>query len=673
MPNYFLLPAVTLTAILLPALVYLYLHLKRLRPLLWFFGLLFALIRLVQQFPGPNWDLSNSVLHPVSAAIGQSAAQISAALFLTALSPLGFRIGKARIYYAIPFSIPLVGYALLLNLGFSGRHPSGLPLLLFPVLGGLSLLVGAFWGYSKGTMPTWLGLTLCVVLGGIALSLCLTSGAQWTLVFTQCALNFVAALLIFFVFKRVSPGTVLTSAGLFATIFQLAGLNRFSQPFPYLVLPFNRIAIFGFLLIAIGAIVLELESDLATQTAAQQRDREARDELAAYTRLTMSRRRLDDFDRQANQLCQTIVTNSRFAQAAILFLQNTGQYRLAGAAGLDEATFGAFEAVAGRIAPADFLAPGTASPAVPDSQTFHINMGPWLLPGDDLKRLGMTAALATPIYGRGTTEGAIILASPRNPRQPISAEDLRPVEVLAARIQAARDQTVMLEKLIDAEKFAGLGQLANNVSRQLNNPLTVVLGYAALLNESPDIGPQNRRAVDAILNEARNMRQTLESLARMSRTQNEHFAAISVTELLTDMEQLHRSEFVHRGIDFRLHIAPGLPRVLGNSQQVRQAVLYCLQFAIETVENMDSEEERTVRMEATSEGDYVRIRISHSGPGFLNPTRAFESFVPAQAAGETAGLGLSLCATILRENNGRISAENNETRGAAIVLELQAA
>ncbi len=673
MPNYYLLPAVALTAILLPALLYLYLHLKRLRPLLWFFGLIFALIGLVQQFPGPTWDLSNSHAHPLSAALGQSAAQISATLFLWALSPLVFRIGRARIPYAIPFAIPLIAYALLLHLGFAGRQPGGLPFLLFPSLGALSLLVGAFWGYSKGSMPTWLGLSLCVVLGGVALSLCVTAGGGWPLIFTQCALNFVAALLVFFAFKRFSPGTVLLSAGLLATVFQLAGLARFATVYPELVLPFNRVAVLGFVVVAIGAVVLELEDDLVALTAAQKRERQSRDELAAYTRLTMSRRRLEDFDRQANQLCQTIVTNSRFAQAAILLLQNTGQYRLAGAAGFDEATFSAFEALASRIAPADFLAPGTVSPAVQDSQTFHLNMGPWLLPGDDLKRLGMTAALATPMYGRGSTEGAIILASPRDPSEPIRPEDLRPVEVLSARIQAARGQSMMLEKLIDAEKFAGLGQLANNVTRQLNNPLTVVLGYASLLNEAPDISPQNRRAVDAILNEARAMRQTLESLARMSRSQNEHFSAISVSELLTDMEQLHRSEFVHRGIDFRLHIAPGLPRVLGNSQQVRQAVLYCLQFAIETVESMDSAEERTVRMEATSEGDYVRIRISHTGPGFLNPTRAFESFVPAQAVAETAGLGLSLCATILRENNGRISAENSEPRGAAIILELQAA
>jgi len=65
--------------------------------------------------------------------------------------------------------------------------------------------------------------------------------------------------------------------------------------------------------------------------------------------------------------------------------------------------------------------------------------------------------------------------------------------------------------------------------------------------------------------------------------------------------------------------------------------------------------------------------VAHTGPGFPNPASAFDPFVSAQADRETAGLGLSLCATILRDNNGRASAVNLEPRGAAIILELRAA
>jgi C4-dicarboxylate-specific signal transduction histidine kinase len=84
-------------------------------------------------------------------------------------------------------------------------------------------------------------------------------------------------------------------------------------------------------------------------------------------------------------------------------------------------------------------------------------------------------------------------------------------------------------------------------------------------------------------------------------------------------------------------------------------------------------EDKTVRLEATEEGSKVQILVAHSGPGFLHPESAFDPFVQVHASGETPGLGLSLCATLLRDNNGHASAVNLDPRGAAIILELQAA
>src|ERR1700677_4056252 len=247
----------------------------------------------------------------------------------------------------------------------------------------------------------------------------------------------------------------------------------------------------------------------------------------------------------------------------------------------------------------------------------------------------------------------------RQREEPLRADDLLPIEMLTERLQATRSQTMMLEKLIDSEKFAGLGQLAGNVTQQLNNPLTVILGYASLLEETSFLDPQERKGIEAILTEARRMRDTLESLTRISRPQNGSYTAVSVSEMLTDMEHLHRSEFLRRSIEFRLTVAPGLPRVLCHAQQLRQAVLHCLQYAIEASEGQSPGESdegaKTIRLEENAEGNMVRILVAHSGPGFLHPDRAFDPFVPAQATGETAGLGLILCATILRDHNGRAS------------------
>jgi C4-dicarboxylate-specific signal transduction histidine kinase len=106
---------------------------------------------------------------------------------------------------------------------------------------------------------------------------------------------------------------------------------------------------------------------------------------------------------------------------------------------------------------------------------------------------------------------------------------------------------------------------------------------------------------------------------------------------------------------------------------VRQAVLYCLQFAMDAVDKLDASE-KTVRLEANADSNQVQILVAHTGSPFPFPARAFDPFVPEPAAAESStSLGLSMCATILRENNGRASAVNFEPRGAGILLELQAA
>jgi signal transduction histidine kinase len=698
MPDYYQVPALVLIALLLPAFGYLYLRFRDARTLLWFLGFLFAMVRMLLVYRVGPWFFFDRH-NPWLSAVGQTSIQISATLFLASLSPLKFRVGRFSVLYVIPFTIPLVVYAILVEGVFHGVAPTGALFWIFPSLGAVSLVVGFFWAVAKGSMPRWLGAAVCFALGGAGLWACFALGGAAPLSFVECANHFLTALLLIAVFRRVSPGVILGTVGF--TAWSLTMLEAIPSIGMNLAIDTGliRIIVMGKVVAALGLILIALEDQVVLNQAGQERERRARRELEAYTDLILSRRRVEDFDRQATEICETVTSHSRFAQAALL-LQLGGRYRVAGAAGLDAAIVTALDELAARIPVEGFLEPDSAPSAVEHSHTLKLDFDPWLRPGDDLKRLRFSSVLAVPMAGRSATEGALLLAGMRNAparsvegnlsggresggresggrEEPLRADDLLPIEMLTARLQATRSQTIMLEKLIDSEKFAGLGQLAGNVTQQLNNPLTVILGYASLLEETSFLDSQERKGIESILAEARRMRATLESLTRISRPQSGQFTAVSVAEMLTDMEQLHRSEFLRRSIEFRLSIAPGLPRVLCHAQQLRQAVLHCLQFAIEAVESQspgeNDEGTKTIRLEATAEGNMVQILIAHSGPGFLHPDRAFDPFVPAQATGETAGLGLSLCSTIMRDHNGRASAINLEPRGAAILLELQAA
>jgi two-component system NtrC family sensor kinase len=681
MPDLYHFPALILTALLLPAFGYLYLRFRDARSLLWFLGFSFSIVAMVLLYAMDGNPGSGS---PWLVVAGQIFIQLSAAMFLGSLSPLRFRVGRFQILFVVPYAAFLVLYAILLYGNFGGVQPGGRLFLIFPALVAMSFGVGVFWGMTKGTVPIWVGVSFSAVLGTFSILVCCLQGVGAGLTFVECINVQMTVVLLVFVFRRFSPGVFLSVLGFLA--WSLAGLRIFHL-FAFhgpADLNLMRVIVMGKVVAAIGMIMLVLEDELKSNKVAQERERSARRQLEAYANLMLTRRRVEDFDRQGTEVCDTVVNNSRFTQAALL-LENGGRYRLAGSAGLEVAIARPLGKLANRIPVEGFLVPGSSPLAVANSKTVRLDLTPWLVPGDDLERLRFTSVLAVPMVGRSGVDGVLLLKGmraedgrvidPAADAPPL--DDLLPIEMLVARLQATRSQTMLFEKLIDSERFAGLGQLAGNVTQQLNSPLTVILGYASLLQESAALESNDLKAVDSIVIEARSIRSTLESLSRVSHARSDQPAAISVSELLSDMEQLYRPEFLQRSIEFQVNVAPGMPRILCGAQQLRQALLHCLQYAIGAVdrESPDSapRESRSIRLEAAREGSLVHISITHSGPGFLNPERAFDPFVPARAGGETAGMGLSLCATLLRDQNGRASAVNLMPRGAAIILELQAA
>jgi signal transduction histidine kinase len=674
MPDYYHVPALVLITLFLPAFGCLYLRFRDTRTLLWFLGFLCSMAAMVLQYPPEVWGLSAGQIR-WAMALGQTAALSGSAMFLASLSPSCFSISGRRIFYVVPYTLPMV----LLSIFYFGIFQEHLPVSLrfMPlVLGAVSYAVAVWWSMGKGCLPFALSFSVNVIAGGLCFWVYWTQGTVWALNCIECGNLLVAALMIVFAFRRFSPGVVLSMVGFLAWAMLALEIFPAVTGNPVVLLYLIRIIVLGKVVAAVGMIVLALEDELNFNQVARERERRARSELVAYSGLILARRRVEDFDRLGNEICAAVVANSRFAQAALV-LERGGGYQLAGAAGLDGAAVRALDQLIGRIPLARSL--NSARVAVEHSQTLRLDLEPWLVPGDDLKQMRLTSMLAVPMAGGTTVEGALLLTGMRSlyktsQYNELRPDDLLPLEMLAARLQASRNQVQLFEKLIDSEKFAGLGQLASNVTQQLNNPLTVILGYASLIGQTAVLDSRDRKGVEAILSEARRMRETLETLSRVSHMRSDQLSSVSISELLADMEQLYRVEFLQRAIEFRLNLAPHLPRILCNAQQLRQAVLHSLQFSLTAVEKQSGagDNQRWIRLEATSEGGLVQIMIAHSGDGFEHPEQAFDPFVSASSAGEKASLGLSLCATILRDNNGQASAVNLEPRGAAILLELHA-
>jgi signal transduction histidine kinase len=678
MVEHYQIPAFVLTLLLLPSLVYLAARFRDRRTLLWFFGFLLALVRMAQHYNSlVFWNFSNEHQHPWLAVLGMVAIQAGAVLFVMSLAPAHVYIGRFRLSLSLLFLLPVVIYVVIYEGVLGQQKPYGSYVFVLPALAACSSAVALVWALTlkeRRRLPGAVVPMVCGFMIARAAFIYMHFGAGTLLVFSECAAHFMTALLLILLGRRFSPSIILGALGFVAWSLSLTIHYPFIAPHPELVLAINRCVVMGKVAAALGLILLALEDQLAMNRTAAERERRARREMEAYSTLAFSRRRVEEFDLDAGRICQEVANNSRFAQAAMLWQQPSGAYRINGSVGLDRATIAALDALARRIPADGFLAPGANPLAVEGAQTVELDLEPLLIPGDDLRRLYFTSVMAVPMRGPSGAEGALLLAGMRR-GEPLSADDLLPVELLTARLQAVRGVTQMQEQLIDAEKFAVVGQLAGSVSQQLHNPLTVILGYASLLADSKHLDLSERKGMEAILSGARTMRSTLESLQRVVRPPGAQLAAVSVTELLTDMERLYRPEFQRRSIEFRFNVAADLPRVMCQPQPLRQVVLHSLQFAIAAVES-STKNGRSVRLEATAEGSQVQILVAHSGASFEDPARAFDPFADMRPVlgevGDAASMGLSLCASILKENNGRASAVNLDPHGAAILLELQA-
>ena len=315
MPDYYHLPALMLTALLLPAFGYLYLRFRDARSLLWFLGFFFSIIAMVLLYTMNGYPGAGS---PWLVASGETFIQLSAAMFLGSLSPLRFRVGGIQVLFAVAYAAPLVLYSILLYGVLGGVQPPGAAFLIFPALVGMSFGVGVFWGMTKGIVPIWVGVSFSAVLGTFAIRVCCLQGAGAGLTFVECVNLQMAAMLLVFVSRRFSPGVFLSVLGFLA--WSLASLHLLSVVGLHspLSLTLTRVIVMGKVVAAVGMIVLALENELTSNKAAQERERSARRQLEAYANLMLTRRRVEDFDRQAADVCDTVVRNSCFAQVALM-------------------------------------------------------------------------------------------------------------------------------------------------------------------------------------------------------------------------------------------------------------------------------------------------------------------------------------------------------------------
>jgi signal transduction histidine kinase len=409
--------------------------------------------------------------------------------------------------------------------------------------------------------------------------------------------------------------------------------------------------------------------------AERQREQRIRGELEAYAQLDARLPQDGDVGKLARRVCQLVTESSAFKRVGMLVRDAEGRLYVAGSIGMEDVIVQALNAWGEGVVQAERTGEAGARRGDGGKGIRVGNKCFAVVLRHGLEEVGCGRAIVIPLRtSAGRMVGALALCADgmMSVRRKAVNEALLPLEALAMKLGRTIENNTLAERLLRAEKLAGLGLLAGGMAHALSNPLTAVLGFAELIADTTD---EARVKTDAkmIVSEALRMRETVDVLLEFWRPANRGDEPVDVTELLQEVAEACREKLVNRGVRLVVQASEEAPIVRGSRDRLRQVLEHLLNNAaqaVASVADLRGGEEHAIRLMVSQDDRMVNLIVSDTGPGFREPGRVFDPFYTTGRPGDGVGLGLSICYGIVREHGGEISAFNLHPRGATVVVEL---
>lgn len=214
------------------------------------------------------------------------------------------------------------------------------------------------------------------------------------------------------------------------------------------------------------------------------------------------------------------------------------------------------------------------------------------------------------------------------------------------------------EQLRRADRLSALGRLSAGLAHEIRNPLAAIEGAAEIL-EQDSLGPQARQEFLAIIRkECRRLNRLLTTLLDFARPRPPERRRVELERVFEDVVRLVQRSAEQKGIALRTQVAPDLPVLVADAEQLTQVLL---NLTLNAVQAMSQGGE--IRLEALPDPGGVRIAVRDQGPGIAEADleRIFDPFYTTRSEG--TGLGLAVAHQIVAQHGGWIRAEPNPDRG----------
>jgi signal transduction histidine kinase len=225
------------------------------------------------------------------------------------------------------------------------------------------------------------------------------------------------------------------------------------------------------------------------------------------------------------------------------------------------------------------------------------------------------------------------------------------------------------ETLRQTEKLASLGQLLAGVAHELNNPLSVIIGYATLLKR--DASGSAAARIERIATAADRCARIVTNFLAVARRRQPERGDTDVNQVLRDAVALLAHQLAVDDVAVGLDLASALPMIRADAHQLHQVAVNLLANAQQAMLGRPRRV-LTVVSRHDAAARRVTFSVSDTGPGIPRSLRdrVFEPFYTTKPVGMGSGLGLSVCRGIVETHEGTIEVDDAPGGGARVTVSL---
>jgi len=290
--------------------------------------------------------------------------------------------------------------------------------------------------------------------------------------------------------------------------------------------------------------------------------------------------------------------------------------------------------------------------------------------------------LVLPLMNRGLLNGLLFVGRKSEAEQ-YTTDDEEFLSILSSQIAVAVENARLYEaeksalvelqttqeQLLHSERLAVLGEMSAKIAHEINNPLGIIKNYLLMIERAKTKPEEASKYLKIVGQEIDRVASIVKELINFHRPQNVEFKIINVLPVLDEVIEFLAPQLKSKNVDIIKKYSPDCPNVEASADNLKQVFINII------INSMDAMSEGgKIEIAANNFHDNLQFLICDTGCGVPEEVlpSIFEPFFTTKNESHGTGLGLSVCADIIKKHHGTISFKNRD-KGACIEITMPAA